>query len=297
MPNPILPIELTNGISLNPIRAYEVGQSYSSEYLFAEPFPHIQLDNFAPPEFLDRVLENFPKEPSKNDVLFMGGYAGHSKRQTSPYDCSQFNREAFLFFNSAPFLQFLSGLTGIEALIPDPYFAGAGFHEIYNGGKLGMHVDFRINQKLNLERRLNVLIYLNKNWDEDFGGALELWDKSMSTKVKKILPIFNRCVVFNTDHNSYHGHPDPLTAPDGVSRKSIALYYYTASEKIYEDLPMYSTVYKPRPYDSKSIAKETWSLNWQNYKKDWLPIAILNPRYLLPPILFRKLKAFLRRNQ
>ncbi|MCB0507474.1 MAG: 2OG-Fe(II) oxygenase [Bacteroidetes bacterium] len=132
------------------------------------------------------------------------------------------------FLNSQPFLEFLQQLTGIkETLIPDPYFEGGGFHEIKPGGYLKMHVDFHKQKLTNLDRRLNILIYLNEDWKEEYGGNFELWERDMSKPVKKILPIFNRLAMFSTTDYSWHGHPDPLTCPPDRSRRSIALYYYT----------------------------------------------------------------------
>ena len=125
-------------------------------------------------------------------------------------------------------MNFLQELTGIEeTLIPDPYFEGGGYHEIKPEGFLKMHVDFHLHQRLKLNRRLNLLIYLNEDWEESFGGHFELWEKDMSKAVSKILPIFNRMAMFNTTGDSWHGHPNPLTCPPDRSRKSLALYYYT----------------------------------------------------------------------
>jgi len=159
-----------------------------------------------------------------------------------------------MFFNSEPFLQFLEGMTGIEGLIPDPYFEGAGYHETSAGGKLGIHADFRLHKRLHLARRLNLLIYLNKDWKPEYGGALELWDPNMSHCVKSVLPTFGRCVVFSTDEKSFHGHPDPLTCPDDVKRRSVALYYYTASRKIYEELPASGTDFRARNKVEETMA-------------------------------------------
>lgn len=189
-------------------------------------------------------------------------------------------------------MQFLEGLTTTKGVIPDPYFAGGGFQEISNGGQLGIHADFRINERLHLSRRLNVLIYLNKGWKEEYGGELEIWDKQMKVKVKSIAPIFNRCVIFNTDADSFHGHPDPLNTPEHIKRRSIALYYYTASKKIYDDLPAHMTMYAARPNDDKALNKQVRSLNFQNYKNDLIPPALTNPRLLFPPLLYRKLQIF-----
>ena len=244
-----LPISIDDGVYLNSDDAKKYGEELSGDYCFAEPFPHIVIDNFLPNELIEKILSNFPTEKLDNDVIFESGYAGLHKRQVMPIDCNGFIREVFGFFNSASIIQFLESLTTIPALISDPYFVGGGFHETSKGGKLGMHADFRINDKLHLNRRINAIIYLNKDWKDEYGGHLELWDKKMQGRVHSIAPIFNRCVIFNTDADSFHGHPDPLTTPDGITRKSIALYYYTASKRIYEDSVAHSTMYKARASD------------------------------------------------
>ena len=104
---------------------------------------------------------------------------------------------------------------------------GGGIHRIKRGGFLKIHSDTNFHPDFNLDRRLNLLLYLNKNWNDKYGGELELWDKKMKKCVKKIAPLFNRAVIFSTDDNSYHGHPDPLNCPENVVRQSLALYYYS----------------------------------------------------------------------
>jgi hypothetical protein len=121
-------------------------------------------------------------------------------------------------------------------------------HQIKKGGFLNIHADFTAHPyQRNWARRVNLLIYLNEDWDESYGGHLELWDKNAKQCVKKIQPIANRCVIFSTDADSFHGHPTPLTCPDGRSRKSIALYYFTEHAKRPHAR---STEYRSRPGDS-----------------------------------------------
>lgn len=285
-----LPIDFNEGLSLNLSLARELGENLAGSYIFAEPYPHIVIDNFLPNELANGLLLNFPENKLINDIVVEGHYAGHHKRQISPYDCNSFVRGCFNFFNSAPFLQFLEGLTSIKGIVPDPYFSGGGFHEISTGGQLGIHADFRINERLLLNRRLNALIYLNKDWKEEYGGELEIWDKDMKVKVKSIAPIFNRCVIFNTDADSYHGHPDPLNTPNNIKRRSAALYYYTASERIYDDLPAHMTMYAARPHDGYEIKRHVRYINLQNCMNDLIPPAMKNPRLFLPPLFYRKLK-------
>ena len=273
--NPILPVDLSAGFKLDPKQAREIGEALSTNYCFAEPFPHIVLENFLPAEFIAGMVEHFPKDKLDSDVMFEAGYAGHHKRQILPSDCDEFCRRAFDFFNSQPFLEFLEGLSAIEGLLPDPYFVGGGFHEIGCGGKLGIHADFRINNKLHLSRRMNVIVYLNENWREEYSGSLELWSRDMKNRMKSVAPVWNRCVIFNTDADSYHGHPDPLTTPEGVLRRSIALYYYTASKAIYEEIPNRSTMYAARPGDDAGIRREAATLRRAQHLEAWVPPAVL----------------------
>ena len=147
--------------------------------------------------------------------------------------------------NSFEMLLWLEALTGIEGLIPDPYFGGGGLHQIEPGGFLKVHADFNVHPKLKLDRRLNVLVYLNREWRDEYGGHLELWDRDTSTCRVKILPLFNRTVIFSTTDTSFHGHPHPLTSPAGMSRKSVSLYYYTAGRPESERSAPHDTIFIP----------------------------------------------------
>jgi hypothetical protein len=281
-----LPVGLHDDIFLDPVKAREFGAALSGQYRNADPFPHIVIDEFLPESLAETVLANFPPDARANDVLYEGGVFEHRKRQISPNDCNGQARCIFGFFNSGPVIEFLEGLTGIEGLIPDPYFDGGGFHEISRGGKLGVHADFRINRRLHLQRRINLLFYLNKNWQGSYGGHLELWDKAVKTRVHSIAPVFNRCVVFNTERDSYHGHPDPLNVPEGLTRKSAALYYYTASRKVIEDTASHGTVFFARPSDAGNTKRSalTWRFRSFFSVSEWLP-----------PIIYRGLRTLKRK--
>lgn len=269
-----LPIAFGLSPTMDADQARDLGKSFARVYQEASPYPHIVADNFLPTQFADRILTHFPQEGLRSDKFFENKYGGYHKRQIMPLDCDAFVQDVFRFFNSASVLQFLEELTGIEGLLPDPYFNGGGFHEISKGGKLGVHADFRINEQLHLRRRLNLLIYLNKDWKEEYGGRLEIWDTSMRSMAKSVLPVFNRCVIFNTDAKSYHGHPEPLTSPEDITRKSMALYYYTASRGVYDEVPSYSTMYVGRPGDSADVKRQTWKKRAKNRLRDWIPPAL-----------------------
>lgn len=200
----------------------------AADFAKAEPFPHTVIDNFIPQDWiLHKVLEEFPPPQKSNwhpDSPAQVAKASHiTDHLFGPYTRHLMNE-----FNSSTFLKFLQQLTGIQGLIPDPHYLGAGLHQIDRGGFLKIHTDFSWYPELKIRRRINVLLYLNENWREEWGGAIELWDKKMKGCVKKAFPLFNRCVIFNTTQTSFHGHPDPLACPSDVSRRSIALYYYTA---------------------------------------------------------------------
>jgi hypothetical protein len=259
---------------LDAAAARRIGESLSVDYCFAEPFPHTVLDDFLPQEVARAALEHFPHQPLASDRVFDQGYAGLHKRQILPEECDGAARQLFHFMNSRPILQFLEGLTTIQGLIPDPNFTGGGYHETTRGGKLGIHADFRINEELHLHRRLNMIIYLNERWDDAWGGSLELWSRDMKEKRRDIQPVFNRCVVFNTDATSYHGHPDPLQTPENVARRSMALYYYTASKEIYDELPSTSTFYQARPSDDRRTRLEAFDLRLDQHLRQWVPPAL-----------------------
>ncbi len=224
----VLPIQMQKGFSLDLQQAKEIGSLLAEEYAQAQPFPHAVIDDIFPKAFTELLLAHFPADPLAHDKVYEKGYGGTHKRQISPYDCDETLRAAFALFNSAPMLQFIEALTGIKGLLPDPYFAGGGLHETAAGGLLGVHADFQVNESLQLYRRVNMLVYLNPEWQPEYGGYLELWDRQMTAKQHSIAPLFNRCVIFNTDADSFHGHPDPLTTPAHIKRRSIALYYYQA---------------------------------------------------------------------
>lgn len=246
-------------------------------YNNADPYPHCVIEDFLPEDLMNKLKDNFAGE----DVIsteFNNGYQGKFKRQINPEDCNGEIVNIFRFFNSAGFISILSEITGIEKLMPDPFFVGGGFHETKTGGRLGVHSDFRINKEIGMERRINLIIYLNEEWEQSWGGELELWSKDMKKLVKKITPVFNRAVIFNTDDTSFHGHPEPLKCPSSKSRRSIALYYYTSGEEVYNRVRDYNTNYKATNSSSFSDWIITLKINLINLYGD-----------IMPPILKRLL--------
>lgn len=249
------------------------GSELADQYASASPFPHVVIEDFLPPEILETCIKNFPSYLREDGNSFERDQE-RFKSQLNPDEMDPWLRTLFYGFNSRPFIHMLQNITGIKGLIPDPYFLGAGFHEISNGGHLSVHADFNHHKPMNLERRINVLIYLNKDWPQSYGGSLELWTDGMVACEKKLAPEFNRCVIFNTTSESWHGNPEPVNHPSGVTRKSIALYYYTSTWS--NAKREHTTQFKVRP---GTTDKWDWRTNIKETIVD-----------LIPPMIYRQLK-------
>lgn len=232
---------------------------HKTAYATADPFPNIYFDNFFSATMLKEVLEEFPDLTQHADIRF-NDTNQIKLASKGEYKFGEKTKAFMHYLNSQPFLEFLTKLTGIENLIPDPTFVGGGCHQIQRGGLLKIHADFNKHPQTKLDRRLNVLVYLNEDWDESYGGHFELWDTNMQGCRKKILPLFNRMAIFSTTSNSYHGHPNALNCPPDRTRKSLALYYYTngrPEEEIQEGIEDHNTLFKYRPEDKGSRLKES----------------------------------------
>jgi hypothetical protein len=198
------------------------------------------------PERLREVVAEFPDLARRKKTEVFGSTSEKKIASVGEEQFSDHSLAIMHFLNSLPFLQFLKQLTRIPNLIPDPHFIGGCFHEIKPGGFLKVHVDFNKHYGNKLDRRLNALIYLNEDWQDSNGGHFELWNDDMTQCVKRVLPVFNRLVIFSTIPGSYHGHPDPLTCPPDRSQRSLALYYDTNGRPDEEVSDAHSTVWKAR---------------------------------------------------
>src|SRR6059058_667297 len=148
----------------------ELGRSLAEQYRTASPFPHIVIDDFLEPDVLHAVLADFP---ASNDKQYFDREQERLKFQFQPHESSSgLVRNLFAELNSQAFLGFLEEMTGFDGLLSDPYFAGGGLHETKRGGHLGVHADFNIHDRMKVERKLNLLVYLNEDWEDDFGGQL-----------------------------------------------------------------------------------------------------------------------------
>ena len=221
-----------------------------------QPYPHVHLREFLDATVAAEIASEFPglatdawtryKHPNENKL-------GLAKRSLFPPLLGEVVDE----LNSAPFLNWLSELTGIPELVSDDMLEGGGLHQSGFGGFLNIHTDFSNHHyHKHWRRQVNLILYLSPDWNEQWGGALELWDRDMRRCVVKIPPLFNEALIFRTDEISYHGFPDPLGCPEGESRKSLALYYYTVETG--EEVKTRSTHYRSRPIDGPLKSAMIW---------------------------------------
>ena len=228
-------------------RLPELADSYAA----ADPFPHVVLDDVLRPEAFRAAAESFPEvgDESWTGYLHVNETKyGNKHPDTWGPVLNSLAKE----FVSGEFVDFLTKLTGIEHLLPDWSMDGGGLHQTLRGGHLNVHADFTTHHvNRNWLRRINILLYLNEEWDDDWGGQLELWDTAMTAAQARVKPVGNRMLIFSTNADSFHGHPDALTCPEGVARKSMALYYFTEEEAPERR----ATNYRARPDDGvKAVA-------------------------------------------
>jgi hypothetical protein len=218
------------------------------QVLGAEPFPFFCIDDFLTPAFAEEVHDAFPDfaEAARMGREFA---AVNERRKVQICDAALFPQPIATLhaaLASHDFLARLSHVFGIPNLRADDQLVGGGIHMTGPHGWLDVHTDFNFIPERRLHRRLNILIYFNKGWQPEWGGALELWDQQVKVCHHTLQPAFNRCVVFATSETSNHG-VTALSCPDGRARKSFAAYYYTADPPAGWDGTIHSTVFKARP--------------------------------------------------
>lgn len=225
----------------------------TQEYARAKPFPHWVFTDLFYTDALEFLAEQFPK-PSDSKWYLYDNVLEKKFAKPSLRDVCSPLRNLVNELMENRFVWFLEQLTGIEGLIVDHTLNGGGLHQITRGGKLDIHADYNYHPITNLDRRLNAILYLNPYWEENWGGQLELWDSGMQRCVRSINPSLGTLVVFSTTDTSFHGHPDPLDCPPNITRKSIALYYYTNGRPAHEKSPPHSVLFQKRPQDAEDVA-------------------------------------------
>jgi Rps23 Pro-64 3,4-dihydroxylase Tpa1-like proline 4-hydroxylase len=214
----------------------------------AAPFPHFCIDNFLERAFAERVHDSFPSFQEARELGFTFN-AVNEQKKVQITDSSKFAEpvgELNRALASPEFLDLLSYVFEIPGLLADEQLIGGGIHETGPRGHLDVHVDFNYIEERELHRRLNILVYFNKDWLPEWGGNIELWDKEVKICQQSMAPAFNRCVVFETSEISYHG-VSAVRCPADRVRKSFAAYYYTREAPAHWAGQAHSTIFKARP--------------------------------------------------
>jgi len=218
----------------------------ASDFQNGFPYKHIVLDNFLNPEFADSLYNNFPSI-EKLHKHYKG--LNENKSEGSNFEdfdpvFSQVRGEVM----TDEFAKWMAEITGINGVFVTEDKLGTGLHQGGDGSFLDIHVDFSIHHVKNVHRRLNMLIYLNKNWKEEYGGGMEMWNADMTKMEKMVMPVLNRCLIFETNQISYHGY-SKINIPEGETRKSFYTYFYTPLEED-EKVKYHDTIFKTKPTDS-----------------------------------------------
>lgn len=217
-------------------------EKHKQDWNSKTPFRYLVVENFLKPEKAEELLASYPTVD--HGVWDGTTYINQkNKFQQREFAENSVFTEIFKELNDPSFLKDVSFITGIEELIPDHKLFGGGLHQSINGAFLDVHVDYNIHPETKLHRRLNILVYMNKDWHEQYEGYLQLWDMDKKVMIGNIAPLFNRMVMFETNEISFHGHPKPLKTPQGVTRKSLAAYYYTNTRPEREVAQEHNTIY------------------------------------------------------
>ena len=201
-------------------------QTLRKSYITAKPYPHLIIDNLFEPQLLDRLITEFP-QPQNRDWLVWD--TTHESKTTSRgiNGLSILTQMFCLWLNSTDVIKAIESIVGIDNLVGDPLFHGAGLHEMYRDGWLEMHADYTKHFTLPLMRRINILIYLNRDWDASWGGELVMQNPENPEEKASYPAYFNRTVIFPTTAKTFHGVPTPLTCPLDRSRKLLSIYYWS----------------------------------------------------------------------
>lgn len=208
-------------------RLHDLSTALATQWRSADPFPHVLIEDFFPAAVIARLCEEFPAA-GRNQWVTYDTPDEFKSTSRGADGVSPFTEHVLGELNSRRFIGFLQELTGIQPIVPDPYFYGGGLHEVRRGGWLDPHVDFPQHPMLPLTRQLNLIVYLNPAWRDEWGGALELFDAGSASR-RRVEPLFNRAIIFATP-DALHGHPQPLACPANVVRRSLAMFYWTGGQ-------------------------------------------------------------------
>lgn len=260
--------EGSDGLMLDAERLEQIATARADDFASATPYQHVVIDDFLDSGVADTLRREFPPPDAplqwrRNDTTDRGGQVAQANKLgfSDERKLGPAIRHLFWELNSACMLRFLERLTSISDLISDPYLFGGGIHQSMPGAVLAVHADFQRHPVFPWRRQLNFLLFLNETWNDSWGGHLELWDRDMETCVHRIAPVLNRCVVFRTGKDTYHGHPEPLRCPPDVTRKSLATYYYSTDQSGGPTEDERSTLWQRRPSEDPLPAEHQGRLS------------------------------------
>lgn len=236
--------------SLIDSRVETLVSQHAQQFARHEPFRHVVIDDFLDNAFAARLLAEFPAFEHGN-ALNEAGEPGGKSTVERIRDLGPAYVKLDDLIKSSDFLHLVGRLTGIEGLMYDPYYFGGGTHENCDGQELDPHVDFNRHPVDGSHRRLNLIVYLNDKWEDVWGGSLELHSnpRAPDDRTSLITPLYNRCVIFETTESSWHSF-NRIALPKGrtdLTRRSIALYFYTRHRPAEELAEGHSTIYVDRP--------------------------------------------------
>jgi Rps23 Pro-64 3,4-dihydroxylase Tpa1-like proline 4-hydroxylase len=253
----------------------DIGAS-SAIYRAASPFPHLVLDNLFQSDILERLIAEMTGLHEQQWRLVESHSLERVRRMRSVEELGIAGIELVNLLHSASFLRLLSGITGIQQLLPDPYLQGAGYASMRRGDFFKIHTDRSVAYDTGLTRRLAMIIFLNKEWSPAYRGQLELWDAQATRCDVSIEPLFNRTVLFEVATPNFHGVPTPLACPVGRNRKSFIVYYHTVGAGGKVDVIPHSSIFA-----QTALRK--------------VPRVLALARQVTPPVLFNAAKKLIRR--
>ena len=229
-------------------------------YRNAAPFPNLVIDDLFQPHLLDPVLDEMAAMAASQWRLVETKSHERIRRMRSGVELGAAGTQLVSLLHSAPFLFLLSEITGIWQLLPDPYLQGAGYAAMRRGDYFNVHSDRNVAYDTGLTRRLAMIIFLNKSWDPEYNGQLQLWNDEATRCDVSIEPVYNRTVIFEVGDPNYHGVPTPIACPEDRSRQSFIVYYHTVGIDGKSEVKPRSSIFAPNFYREdpklRSLARE-----------------------------------------
>jgi Rps23 Pro-64 3,4-dihydroxylase Tpa1-like proline 4-hydroxylase len=264
---------LTDKITLSR-RIEELQASYQT----AKPFPHVVIDDMFAPEVLDALLAEMTAMGRDNWKQVDNDSRERTLRMKSAAEMGPAGEKLLSIVHSAGFLYFLSEITGISRLLPDPYLLGSGYAKMRRGDYFSVHSDRNVAYDTGMLRRLAMIVFLNKSWRPEYHGKLELWNREATSCDATVEPLFNKTVIFEVANPNYHGVPVPLACPSERSRQSFILYYHTVGIPGQPHVKPHTSLFAPRTHGTNRVTLRQ--------------IA----REIVPPFLVRALRKLGRRD-